>query len=198
MAETLSRNSPLAGFGAGTDGREPRIAERLGLSQINLRGDGVDLGFRQAVEKALGLTLPDAGRSSSVGPVTVLWLGPDEWLVVGEDGGDALMDLLHQALEGLDAAVTDVSDARAVMRLSGSGARDVLAKGCTLDLHRRIFGPGQVAQSTLAKADVILFEVAGDDDGEPTYDIHVGRSFAEYLWLWLAVARSNFHACRED
>ena len=192
MAETLSRESPLAGFGAGTEGGDPRIVERPGLGQVNLRGDGAYLGFRQAVEKALGLTLPEAGHTSTAGTVTVLWLGPDEWLVVGEDGGDALVDLLCQALKGVDAAVTDVSDARAVIRLSGSRVRDVLAKGCTLDLHHRVFGPGQVAQSTLAKADVILFHVTGND---LAFDIHVGRSFAEYLWRWLEDARTNLHAC---
>ena len=193
MAETLSRESPLAGIRAATDGREPRIAERPGLGQVNLRGDGADADFRQAVEKALGLILPEAGRAATAGPVTVLWLGPDEWLVVGEDGGAALVDVLRQALKGVDAAVTDVSDARAVIRLSGSGAEDVLAKGCTLDLHHRVFGPGQVAQSTLAKADVILHQGAGDN---LAFDIHVGRSFSEYLWLWLEDARRNYHACR--
>ena len=192
MAETLSRQSPLAGLGAGTDGRDPRIAERPGLGQVNLRGDGADTGFRQAAEAILGVGLPETGRAALADPVTVLWLGPDEWLVVTDDG-DALVGSLRQALTGLDAAVTDVSDARAVIRLSGAGARDVLAKGCTLDLHRRVFGPGQVAQSTLAKADVILHQVAGDD---LAFDIHVGRSFAEYLWLWIEDARRNFHACR--
>ena len=196
MAETLSRTSPLADLEAArtqTEGRDLSIAERPGLSQVNLRGDGAEEGFRQAAEKALGLTLPEAGRSAAAGPVTALWLGPDEWLVVTDDGGGELADALRRALAGVDAAVTDVGDASAVIRLAGPGARDVLARGCTLDLHRRVFGPGQVARSTLAKADVILYQSAGDDvSGGPAYDIHVGRSFAEYLWQWLEDAASGW------
>jgi sarcosine oxidase subunit gamma len=193
MAEALSRESPLAGFEAGTDGRDPRIAERSGLGQINVRGVGGP-SFCQAVEEALGLTPPEAGRAATAGPVTMLWLGPDEWLVVAEDGGATLGGSLRRALTGINAAITDVSDARAVIRLSGCGAGDVLAKGCTLDLHPRVFGPGHVVQSTLARVDVILVQVSGD--GDLAFDIHVGRSFAEYLWLWLEDARRNFHACR--
>ncbi len=182
MVETLSRVSPLIDCGAETDERNPRITERSGLGQVNLRGNSADEGFCQAVEATLGLTLPEAGQSATAGPVTVLWLGPDEWLVVTDNGADALVGSLGHALKGLDVAVTDVSDARAVIRLVGTTARDVLAKGCTVDLHPRVFGPGQVVQSTLAKADVILYQVTGDD---LAFHIHVGRSFAEYLWWWL-------------
>ena len=65
----------------------------------------------------------------------------------------------------------------------GPGTCWPLAKGCTLDLHPRVFGLGHVVQSTLARVDVILVQVSGD--GDLAFDIHVGRSFAEYLWLWL-------------
>ena len=189
MAETLPGASPLADLGtaaAGTERGGTSIAERSVPGQINLRGNSANEGFRQATEKTLGVGLPEAGHSAAAGPVTALWLGPDEWLVVADDGGEKLKGSLREALTGVDAAVTDVSDARAVIRLTGAGAREVLAKGCTLDLHRRVFGPGQVAQTTLAKADVILFQSVDDDaSGEPSFDIYVGRSFAEYLWLWL-------------
>jgi sarcosine oxidase subunit gamma len=63
-----------------------------------------------------------------------------------------------------------------------------MMKGCSLDLHPREFGPGRCAQSTLAKAQIILHQL---DDG-PTYDLYVARSFAEYLWAWLEDASLEY------
>ncbi|EEP84790.1 sarcosine oxidase gamma subunit [Burkholderia mallei GB8 horse 4] len=55
-------------------------------------------------------------------------------------------------------------------------ARDVLARGCPLDLHPRVFGVGQCAQSHYFKASITLVPT-GDD----SYDIVVRRSFADYF-----------------
>ena len=65
--------------------------------------------------------------------------------------------------------------------MAGAYARDVLAKGCPLDLHPREFKPGDCAQSHYAKASVLLYQA----DDAPTYHLTVARSFAEYLWLRL-------------
>src|SRR3546814_8163491 len=104
---------------------------------------------------------------------------------------------LRTALVGMAATVLDLSDARTVIRLAGFGAPDVLARGCSLDLHPRSFAPGAVAQSTIAKAGVILHQVDGPErEGGPVYDIYVARSFAEYLWLWLADAAAEYRRCQ--
>jgi sarcosine oxidase subunit gamma len=84
--------------------------------------------------------------------------------------------------------VVDVSDSRAVITLSGPRALDVLAKGCPLDLHPRVFSPGRCAQSLLAKAHVLLHRV----DDAPTFEIYVHRSFADYLWTWLEDAAAEY------
>ena len=99
-----------------------------------------------------------------------LWLGPDEWLVLGgreDDFPDA------------DAAV-DVSANRVVLELSGADAADVLARGCSLDLHPSVLGPGRCAQTLLARAQVILVR-----DDVDRFRILVRPSFAGYLHAWL-------------
>ena len=74
-----------------------------------------------------------------------------------------------------------------VIRLAGAHARDTLAKGCPVDMHPRVFGPGQCAQTILARADMTIHQTADD-----TYDIIVRRSFAEYVWTWLEDAAREY------
>jgi sarcosine oxidase subunit gamma len=100
----------------------------------------------------------------------VLWLGPDEWLLVGgreQDYPDA-------------SAAVDVSANRVCFELTGDDVEDVLAQGCSLDLHPSVFAPGRCAQTLLAKAQVILHRT----DRE-TLRIFVRPSFAPYLRSWL-------------
>ena len=96
---------------------------------------------------------------------TELWLGPDEWLVLG--GREADYEV-----------ACDVSANRVVYELSGPDARTVLAQGCALDL--RLFEPGHCAQTLLARAQVIIQCVEPD-----TFRILVRPSFAPYLRAWL-------------
>jgi sarcosine oxidase subunit gamma len=105
-----------------------------------------------------------------------LWLGPDEWLVIGareDDFPDS-------------AAAVEVSANRVCLELAGDDVENVLARGCSLDLHPTVFAPGRCAQTLLAKAQVILHR----RDAE-TFRILVRPSYAPYLRAWLedAIAR---------
>jgi sarcosine oxidase subunit gamma len=166
--------------------------------QINFRGDAGDSELRQAVRGVLGTNLPtEPGRSSTGTTATTLWLGPDEWLITcPPDGVASLVAELERAASGHHASIVDVSDARSVIRISGPKARDLLAKGCSLDLHARVFPVGAVAQCLITKADVVLHHIAettGEDgvDGS-VFNVHVARSMTEYLWLWLTDAAADY------
>jgi sarcosine oxidase subunit gamma len=111
--------------------------------------------------------LPDAPNTSDG---DALWVGPDEWLVLGgreEDYPNA-------------AGAVDVSASRIVFELNGEGVRDVLAQGCSLDLRPASFGPGSCARTLLARADAIL-HCTGDD----AFRVLVRRSYAPYVRVWL-------------
>jgi len=99
-----------------------------------------------------------------------LWLGPDEWLVIG-----ALEEDFPAA-----AAAVDVSANCVCFELVGDDVEQVLAQGCSLDLHPSVFTPGRCAQTLLAKAQVILHR----RDAE-TFRILVRPSYAPYLQMWL-------------
>lgn len=156
---------------------------------VNLRGSGGDAAFLRAAGAALGCKLPTTPNSvETAAERSIIWLGPDEWLILGSPGIEAAVtDELEAALEGQHVSVVNVSGNRALFRLSGDGALETLQKGCSLDLHPGVFVPGQAAQTQLARAQVLLIQ----RDGTPTYDILPRRSFAHYLRAWLEDAMSG-------
>lgn len=192
MVDTYLRQGPLdhlqlVARAAASAETPVAMAERPFLAQLNVRGNAADAAFIAAAKSALGVDLPLAANTvASKGKLDVLWLGPDEWLVVSAAGTDgfesegALADKLRKAFEGQFVSVTEVGEARTTITISGARARDVIAKGCPLDLHPDVFGAGQCAQSHIARALTVLH-----CRGPETVDIHVLRSFAEYLWTWL-------------
>lgn len=160
---------------------------QLGLAaRIERDGDAaVRLGWAQPAAMAIVRGLPPDGLDLPQVPNTVagdnpraLWLGPDEWLVAG--------DVDVAALEARGALVVDVGHARAVLTLGGPGARDVLARGCPLDLDTRAFPVGGCAQSRLARLSVLLHRRAVD-----RFDLYVGRSYAVACWQWLVAAAAE-------
>ena len=109
---------------------------------------------------------------------------------------------LSDALSGRACALTDLTGAQICIRLSGANARNVLAKGCTLDFHPGVFRPGSCAQTVLGKASMLvcLFSTgldpagsgdtnapadSGHADNREVFDIIVRRTFAEYAADWL-------------
>jgi sarcosine oxidase, subunit gamma len=170
-----------------------RLGERR-LGKLELRGDPGDRVFMTAVGRTLDLLLPnEPNTTAGRGGLTALWLGPDAWLLTcPPDDVASLVGRLHDALADVHAAVVDVSDGRVALRLAGPNARDVLAKGCPLDLHPRVFATGSCAQSLLAKTSVLLHLLAADPQQGSTFDLYVARSFAHYLFAWLEDAGREY------
>ncbi|MEV0481951.1 sarcosine oxidase subunit gamma family protein [Streptomyces sp. NPDC050508] len=199
MADTalsIPRRSPLAGaadrLAAATrsSGGAIRLAELPFLAQVNLRLDAKGAAA-DAVGLALGPSLPlEPNTVVRAGELTVLWLGPDEWLVVGPPDTQWDVEQRIRAASGEEhVAVTDVSAQRTTLLVSGARARDLLAHGCALDLHPRAFGAGRCAQTTLARAQVVL--VARDEPGAGFW-VLVRSSFAGYLTDWLLDAAAEY------
>jgi sarcosine oxidase subunit gamma len=140
-----------------TTGGAITLAEVPYLAQVNLRLDPKGPAA-DAVAVELGVPLPtEAGTSARSGGLTLAWLGPDEWLVLGPpDTEGELQGRLRSAVGSAHASVVDVSAQRTTLLVAGPQARDLLALGCTLDLHPRSFGEGGCAQTMLARAQVVL------------------------------------------
>lgn len=196
MSEPIVAESPLAKFFGFDRPSVPAEASAVVLTEgpprgrLNLRGDPARPAFLDGARRALGFDLPlDPNTTADADDLAALSLGPDEWLVLtSADRAEQVAERLRTTLRDEFAAVTDVSAGSSVIRLAGPRSRDVLAAGCSLDLHPRAFRAGRCAQTILAKATVTIVQV----DDAPTFDLFVRRSFADYLALWLEDAGLEF------
>lgn len=167
------------------------IAEQPFLAQVTLRVDPKS-SAAERIGTAVGGMLPNQpGEVVLAGELTVLWLGPDEWLVVGPEGSqEDIQDAVSAALAGDHGAVVDVSAHRTVLAVTGPKAREVLNKGCALDLHPNAFESNRCAQTMLARAGVVL---VCRDAAAPDFRVLVRSSFARYLADWLHDAAAEYH-----
>ncbi|WP_406011197.1 sarcosine oxidase subunit gamma [Streptomyces sp. NBC_00637] len=141
------------------------------------------------IGKTWGAPLPsECGQTTTTGSCTVAWLGPDEWLVLSQTEAGAVTAELREALGTDPGSVVHVSANRTTLELSGPAARQVLEKGCPLDLHPRSFAPGRAVSTTVGPVAVLLWQV----DDTPTYRLFPRSSFADYLARWLIDAMSEY------
>ena len=154
-------------------------------TQLDLRADPANVTVMAALARALGVSLPLEPNTVIEGSeVSALWLGPDEWLIVGPLGPTVALEAkLREALAGARGSVVDVSANRVILELSGPAVREILEHGVSIDLHPRAFGPGRCAQTLLARAGIILWQTAAEP--QAVYRILVRPSFAGYVVAWL-------------
>ena len=170
-------------------GSELSIRELAFVSQINLRADPKDANVMQRLAEALGFALPVVPNTvAAKGDRRVLWLGPDEWLLVGPDGQQmAFEQALRTGLNGGFGSIVDVSANRTLLEIRGPKAHKLLAHGVPIDLEARSFGPGRCAQTLLAKAQVIVEGISAG----PAFYLYVRTSFASYVADWLLDAAAE-------
>ncbi|MPZ00405.1 MAG: FAD-dependent oxidoreductase [Actinophytocola sp.] len=163
-----------------------RIADHTLLAKVGVRGRH-DGAIAEALGTGHGRTIRDNGSAVVVGS------GPGEWLVLGSPGGqDKLLSRMRDLVEntGEFGTVIDQTHGRALLKLSGNHAKDLLAKVCGVDLSDAATPDGAALRTSVARlvTDVIRL----DDNGVPTYLLHCERSSGQYLFDALLDAGAEF------
>jgi sarcosine oxidase, subunit gamma len=202
----LTRTAPLVkwgdALGALPDGVQ--ITPRPFVAMADLRVDPTGPAAA-AVAEYLGVGLPTEPSTYVESEAsTAIWLGPDEWLVTSPfrtpeeletrlraavGAGGAESDGAESDGAEFNGSVVDVSAQRTTLRLRGEHVRDLLAGGCSVDLHPRVFGRGAAVQTLLGRAGIVLMAL---DDTGTHYQIVVRSSFAGYLIAWLLDAATEY------
>jgi sarcosine oxidase subunit gamma len=119
-----------------------------------------------------------------------LWLGPDEYLLLGADAASeaAAADALEQAVGDMPHALVNISHRQFALEVSGSHAATILSGACPLDLDLDEFPVGMCTRTVLAKADIVLWRT-GDD----AFHLEVWRSFSGYVTGLLSEIAREFY-----
>ncbi|WP_298936667.1 sarcosine oxidase subunit gamma family protein [uncultured Ruegeria sp.] len=161
-----------------------RVKECGLQGMITLRGNLSDKVLIKAVKDATGQKMPGQREANVDGDTGVCWMSSDELLVlVPYAEVEAKLAAMNNALSSVHALAANVSDARAVFRVSGASGREVLGKLAPVELSVAAFQPGQIRRSRLAQV-VGAFWM---DDAD-TFRVVCFRSAAEYVFNLLKVA----------
>jgi len=189
------RTSPAAllrtAFETGSVRGTVELSEVTFLTMVGLRVDrNTEAGKR--IASVTGGLPAACGAVSCAGDTSVLWLGPEEFLVVApleahESLGGDLIQALREALADGEGQMVDLSANRTTFDLTGPRARAVLEKGCALDLHPRSFTPGTAVSTEVGNIPVILWKT-----GEESYRLFPRASFADFLGRWLLDAMREY------
>lgn len=185
MAEAASAKREIvrqsAPAGRGIVNASVRVTVLPPVERIALRAPMVSVA---ALSDALGLDLPGKPKTSATrSGRTALWLGPDEWLVIGEQRGD--LPGACAAVGDLHSAV-DISHRNVAFSIAGPGAEATLNAGCPQDLSPGAFPAGACSRTLLGKAEIVLLRT-----GEESFRLECWRSFADYVFDFLEEAAAD-------
>jgi len=183
---TARLESPLHAFGLPAQASAPTAHDRVlaceiaNLAYVVLRGRAVDPAFMHAVATVLGQPLPTTPMTLMSTPAgVVLWISPDEWLLVARRAArHGLMASLTAGLQDVFAQVVDNSGGYTAVRLAGP---DHL-------LWLRHLGPYNFENLALGRCAATVasktgFTVARTDAAGVVLVFR--RSFADYTWRLL-------------
>ena len=78
------------------------------------------------------LNFPEVLKVNSNDQTRILWMGPENWLVISSNN---LLNELNDKFSITEFAVTDISHSRSIIELQGSDALEVIKKGSPFDIE---------------------------------------------------------------
>jgi heterotetrameric sarcosine oxidase gamma subunit len=153
------------------------ITDCTPLAKVHVRAP-----WNGAMAKVLGVPF---GRASREAGALVVGSGPGEWLVLAAAGaaGQVVTRLTETAAGSAPeefVSVIDLTHGRALVRVTGAQAPDLLALLCPVDLDGDMTPDGAAFRSALAG--VATDFVRDDRAGTRSYLMHCERSSGQYLF----------------
>lgn len=164
------------------------------VKKLNLRGDSKDKDFMARVGKIIKSVLPtEPNTCTNNGKIKIMWLGPNEWLIVEENQEEKndLLFKLQNEIGDKKEAITDVSENKTILKIIARSSTNeffeknilftLLAKFIALDLDKNLANTSSVVQTLFVKVPIII--VCNYEYGQyPEVDIFANRSHSNYIY----------------
>lgn len=171
-----------------------RVAEMRGLARLWISP------FQNQVEEvnarlsnAFGCRLPGLRRFVVGDRLTLLWADAEGWWAEAQAATpSAILGEIASVLDGR-AAIVDQGGGHVFLRLTGPRVKDLLSKGCPVDLHPDAFPMGSCAPTVMAHCRVHLRV-------EPTdaFGLLIPTSYAQSFRDWIEEAALEFGLLAEQ
>jgi heterotetrameric sarcosine oxidase gamma subunit len=110
----------------------------------------------ERIARERGLRLPALGCAALASEQLTLSVRPERWLLLASPAPPgAAAQLWHTACAPAGTAL-ELSCALSALHLAGPAVREMLVRGCRLDLDPHAFPPGAAAATIIAQVSVIL------------------------------------------
>ena len=124
-------------------------------------------------------------KVSSNKETRILWSGPNTWLVISRK--ENIIETIKEKCNSTNFAVTDISHSRAVIKIKGLQAKEVLKKGCPINFNE--FKKNNCAGTVFHGINIIIDSI---DNNPETYHLLTLRSFGESLYHHITDAALEF------
>ena len=153
------------------------------IPKINLRGNSADKYFLDNTQKTLNILIPlETNTSNNNDKLKIIWLSPDEWMIEINEikDFDKIFSDLKKSLNSENTAITDVTENRTILKLSGDHLYKLLSKFMIIDHEKVLEKESSVAQTIFIKVPVLLIRKFKKND-TPCVFMYVNRSHAQYI-----------------
>jgi len=116
-----------------------------------------------------------SSKVSSNKETRILWSAPSTWLVISRK--ENIIEIINEKCNSDSFAITDISHSRAVIQIKGPGTKEVLKKGCPLNLHE--FEKNNCAGTVFHGITIVVDFI---DNNPDTFNLLTLRSFGESFY----------------
>ena len=165
------------------------------VQKLNIRGDSNNKNFMSQNGKVLQTVIPTKPNTyTDNGKLKILWLGPNEWLIVKEreNSEKDLISKLEDISNHEGSSITDVSDSRTIIRISGKKLYTLLSKFLVIDLDNNLSNESSVVQTLFVKVPIIIVRNRNNKE-EIEIDLYTNISHANYVYNLLVDGTKNLN-----